>query len=479
MARQDFKQRIVFELVDQASAPARAIGASLSNVTGILTGLATAGLVGKAFGALVQTLQQGTAASAAAETATTRLTAALANGAPGATAFADQLLRQAEALQKLGSVNAEAVQGVQALLANLGVQGSQLERATQASLDLSAALGVSLDTAAAQVGQTVNGTTGRLGALVPELKALSTEALKAGEGIAVLADRFAGSASAQAVTYANSINRLKEALEDTAQVIGGSGASAGVANSIRNLALAIEQANQVAEGSALTGFFGALKEEAISFGATLVSQGSFLLESIGLFGRQTEATRAAVAASREAEAAFQAEARALEARAAAQKSAAESQDAFLAATRELGVTLEADVNAELEKNAALLEQADGFYRQGVITRADFERVSRGVAEAERELRAELVGSTENLVAVKDAYTDAGRGASAYREEVQQLAAASNAAAVAVVGLGNALGIVARDSRNQELVDASVAAGNVPYLGGTRIRVPGGSRLVGR
>lgn len=479
MARQDFKQRIVFELVDQASAPARAISASLTGVTNVLAGLAAAGLVRKAFGELVEVLKDGTEASAAAETATARLTAALENGSPGATAFADQLLRQADALQKLGSVNAEAVQGVQALLANIGVQGSQLERATQASIDLSAALGVSLESAAAQVGKTVNGVTGRLGQLVPELKSLSDEALRAGEGISVLADRFAGSASAQAVTYANSIARLNEALEDTSQVIGGSGASEGVATAVRNLAFAIEQANAAASGSALTGFFGSLKEEAINLSTTLVSQGAFLLESVGLFGQQTEATRAAAEASREAEAAFQAEARALEARSAAQKAAAESQDAFLAATRELGVVLEADVNAELEKNAALLEQADGFYRQGVITRADFERVSRGVAEAERELRAELLGSTENLVAVKDAYRDAEVGAESYRGEVQRLTSDSNAAAAAVLGLGNALGVIARDGRNQELVDASVAAGNVPYLGGTRIRVPGGSRLVGR
>lgn len=479
MARQDFKQRIVFELVDQASAPARAISSSLGGISTILTGLATAGLVRKAFGTLVETLKEGTEAASAAETATARLTAALENGSPGATAFADQLLRQADALQKLGSVNAEAVQGVQALLANIGVQGSQLERATQASLDLSAALGISLDAAAAQVGRTVNGVTGRLGTLVPELKSLSDEALRAGDGIALLAERFAGSASAQAVTYANSINRLKEALEDTSEVIGGSGASAGVANAVRNLAFAIEQANTAASGSALTGFFGTLKQEAIQLTAQLVTFGAELGESVGLFDRQTEATREAVEASRAAEAAFQAEARALESRSAAQKAAAASQDAFLAATRELGVTLEADVNAELEKNAALLEQADGFYRQGVITRADFERVSRGVADAERELRAELVGSTENLGAVTGAYRDAQIGAESYRDEVNALASASNTAAAAVIGLGNALGVIARDSRNQELVDASVAAGNVPYLGGTRIRVPGGSRLVGR
>lgn len=479
MARQDFKQRVIFELVDQASGPASKIAGALDGIGSKLAAIGAGALVGKAFGELVSILNEGAEASAKAETATVRLGAALANGAPGATAFAEQLNRQAEALQKLGSVNAEAVQGVQALLANLGVAGSQLSTATQAAVDLSAALGIGLDAAAVQVGKTVNGVTGRLGALVPELAALSKEALAAGEGIQVLAERFGGQAASQATTYANSIARLNEALEDTSQVLGGSGASEGVAASIRNLAFAIEQANGAAEGSTLTTFFGTLKEAAISFGATLVSQGGFLVESVGLFGQQTEAQREAIAASREAEAAFQREALALEARASAQRASTEAQASFLAGVKELGVTLEAEGTAKLEANNALLLQADELYRSGVITRADFERVSRAIAEAEREVRAELLGTAESLKQAETGYFDAKVAAEDYRSEVNALAAASNAAAAAVYGLGNALGVVARDGRNQALVDASVAAGNVPYLGGTRIRVPGGSRLVGR
>lgn len=479
MARQDFKQRVVFELVDQASGPASAIQGALGGIEKTLGAIAAGALVSKAFGALVDVLNAGAAAAAEAETASTKLGAALANGAPGATAFASELERQAQALQKLGSVNAEAVQGIQALLANVGVAGSQLGIATQAAVDLSAALGISLESAAAQVGKTVNGVTGRLGQLVPELAALSKESLAAGEGIRVLAERFGGQAQAQAVTYANSIARLNEALQDTSEVLGGSGASEGVSSAIRNLAFAIEQANAVAESSPLTTFFGELKQGAIDLSATLVTQGAFLLESVGLFGQQTEATREAVAASREAESAFQREAVALEARANSQRLAAESQAAFLEATKALGLTLEAEGTAKLEANNALLIQADELYRAGVITRSDFERVSRAIVEAEQALKLEMTGTTDALGQVEDGYFSATVAAESYRQEVSSMTSAVNAATVAVFGLGNALGIVARDGRNQALVDASVAAGNVPYLGGTRIRVPGGSRLVGR
>ena len=479
MGRQDFKQRIVFELIDEASGPASKINAALGGITTALTALGVGAIVSKAFGKLVETLNAGAEASAKAETATVRLGAALANGAPGASAFADELGRQAEALQKLGSVNAEAVQGVQALLANLGVAGSQLGTATQAAVDLSAALGISLDSAAVQVGKTVNGVTGRLGQLVPQLAGLSKEALAAGEGIKVLAERFGGQAQAQAVTYANSINRLKEALEDTSQVIGGSGSGEGVANAIRNLAFAIEQANTAASNSSLTTWFGSLKEAWIGLETQLVTQGAFLLESVGAFGRQTEATKAAAAASREAEVAFQREAVALEARANAQKLAADSQAAFLAGVKELGVTLEAEGTAKLEANNALLIQADELYRQQVISRRDFENITRAVAAAEQGVNVEMLNTKDALGQVETGYFDAKVSAEDYKNELNAMTAAANMASAAVYGLGNSLGVVARDSRNQALVDASVAAGNQPYLGGTRIRVPGGSRLVGR
>lgn len=479
MARGDFRQRVIFELVDEASGPARSIAASLDGIKGTLVALGAGAIVAKAFGQLVEVLQAGTVGASEAETATVRLRAALESSAPGAVAFADALGRQAEQLQKLGSVNAEAVQGVQALLANVGVGASQLELATQASVDLAAALGVSLESAASQVGKTINGVSGRLGQLVPELAALSEQSLRAGEGIRVLAERFSGQAAQQATTYANSISRLNEALDGTAEVIGGSGAGEGVSTSIRNLAFAIEQANQAAQGSAITELFGELKAGAAGITANLIALGTTLFESVGLFDAQTAATRAAVAASREAEAAYQREAVALEKRAEAQRIAAEAEKAFIEATKELGVTLESEVNAQLEENSALLEQADELYRRGTITRRDFEAVERAIAEAERELNAELNGTAAALVATSAQFEVASQAVDSHRTRVEALSGTAVRATAAVFGLGNALGVIARSAGSQALVDASIAAGNRPILGGTRIRVPGGSRLVGR
>lgn len=480
MARGDFKQRVIFELVDEASAPAERIGLSLNGIRQTLAALGTGAILAKGFGALTAVLREGAQGAAEAETSTRRLRSALEAASPGAVAFADALGRQAEAIQRLGVVNAEAVNGVQALLANVGVVGSQLEVATQASVDLSAALGLSLDAAAVQVGKTLSGVAGDLGRLVPELAALSAESLKAGEGISVLAERFSGQAAQQANTFANSMNRLTEALAGTAEAIGGETTDAGVSNAIRFLATTIEDANAAAQGSALSTFFSDLTESSIRWSASIVDGTVALGQYFGLLSEQTQATREAVRASFEAEAAYQREARAIEERAAAQKAAAESEKEFVEATRALGVVLESDVNEKLQENAELLVTADELYRRGVITRRDFEEVQRAIAEAERELNAELLGTNEALAATESHFQSATAAVDQHRNQVEALTSSTTRAAAAITGLGNSLGIIARGAGQQALVDAAVAAGNRPILGGTRIRIPGGgSRLVGR
>lgn len=480
MARGDFRQRVIFEVDDQASGPATKISGALESVENKLAALAAAGLVGRVFGEFVEFLNAGAEAASRTEQATVRLNAALSQGSPGAVAYADALSRQSEQLERLGLASSEAITGVQALLSNLGVTGSQLEQATQAALDLSAALGTSLESAAANIGKTTSGLAGELGELVPELKALSAESLRAGDGIRVLAERFGGQAAQQAETYAASIERLSKSVEGLQESLGGELAGQGVSEQVRFLSQALEQLGDSAEGSGLSRFFGSIKETVIGTATSLAVGGQAILESVGVLNRWTPATREAAAASRELEEAALAESRALEARAKAQQAAAIAQEEFTDAVKALGVVLESEVSTKLEENNALLAEADALYRQGIITRRDFEAVELAVAEAERELKAELAGTADALEANAAGFDGAGAAATAYQTKIEGLTRASSAATIAAGNLSNALGLVARSANSQGLVDAAVAAGNTPYLGGTRIRIPGGgSRLVGR
>jgi hypothetical protein len=474
VARGDFKQRVIFELVDQASTPASKIQNALAGIGNKLGALAVGGLVAKAFGELAQFLGDGAKAAAEAETATTKLTAALNLAGPGASAFADQLARQAEATQRLGSVNAEAVTGVQALLAQIGVGADQLEQATQASIDLSAALGIGLEQAAAQVGRTVNGTTGKLATLVPELKGLSKEALAAGEGIKLLAEQFSGTAAAQATTYANSVSRLSEAFEDTAEALGGGLAGQPVSASVRGFAAALEVLNQEVSRSGFSEWLGSVKAGLIDLGSGLVIGAA----NLGIFGSaleaQSAAQREATAATEAAQAAYTAERKALEERAAAQQASEAAQKKFTESVRDLGVVLEGEVNDSITKNNALLLEADELYRSGAITRAGFERIERAVAAAERDLNLSLIETNATLDDQVEGYGLATTAASDYRLRVDELAASAARAAIANAQLASSMGVAARDRRSQDEVEAALGAGRRPGLGGTRIRTADGS-----
>lgn len=70
--------------------------------------------------------------------------------------------------------------------------GDQIKKILPLATDLSAALGVDLQTAVNQLNGTFSGTIGQLGKMFPELKTLSAESLQAGGAIDVLQSKLAG-----------------------------------------------------------------------------------------------------------------------------------------------------------------------------------------------------------------------------------------------------------------------------------------------
>jgi hypothetical protein len=130
----------------------------------------------------------------------------------------DEILRQADAFSKVTTHSATAIKQTQAFLGNMGVGFADMEKATQATVDLAAALQWDLNQAARNVGRTMGGFAGELGEVVPELKNLTAEELKAGKAMDVLIKKFGGAAETEtntlhgAMTQAeNSVLRLSEA----------------------------------------------------------------------------------------------------------------------------------------------------------------------------------------------------------------------------------------------------------------------------
>ena len=337
---------------------------------------------------------------------------------PEAAKTAAALSAQADELQTLGVASNEQIQSTQALLAEMGVAADQIDQATRAAANLSLAFGISLESAARNVGRTVGGFAGELGELIPELKGLTAEALQAGEGIDLLSEKFAGNIEANARTTGASISRLNEALADTTKIVGNA-TGQGAAGGINNLAFSIERLNAAITGSKAEGFFSRLTSKLANMAALFVATTEGILEYNGLLERSadqadtTSATFERLAASTDR---YGQETR---------QSAQEIQ-AYIDKMRGLEtVTEEVDTNKR-----ALIESAEGYTAAQV----------------------DLIAQTDTLT--------------------RSLDRAARAASDLNTATGGTL--TARDRRNQADVDAALRAGRTPFQGGTRIRTADGS-----
>ena len=132
----------------------------------------------------------------------------------------DALLGQASALQRVTTFGDEAIIAQQAFLASLEFTEEQIKQIIPVALDLSAATGISLESAIRNVSKTFSGLSGELGELVPQLRELTAEEMKAGKAVEVLGDLFAGQAAAQTETLAGSLEQMNNVIGDMAEKIG-------------------------------------------------------------------------------------------------------------------------------------------------------------------------------------------------------------------------------------------------------------------
>jgi hypothetical protein len=130
------------------------------------------------------------------------------------------LLNQASALQKVTTFGDEAIISQQAFLASLEFSEEQINSIISASVDLASATGISLESAVRNTAKTFSGLSGELGELIPQLRGLTTEQMKAGDAVKVISQLFGGQAQVQAQTYAGSVEQLKNELGDMAENVG-------------------------------------------------------------------------------------------------------------------------------------------------------------------------------------------------------------------------------------------------------------------
>ena len=103
-------------------------------------------------------------------------------------------------MQKVSNYGDEQLIPMMTNLVSLGRTEAETMQIMSVAMDMSAGMGISLDSAITQLNATLNGSIGRLGQQNAELKGLTEEELKQGKAIEILGEKFKGLSSATADT---------------------------------------------------------------------------------------------------------------------------------------------------------------------------------------------------------------------------------------------------------------------------------------
>jgi hypothetical protein len=179
-------------------------------------------LARSALALLTSQISDGIKEAIESEQATLRLASAL-KSVPGVTNDAVNSFRDftSELSRKVG-IDDDVINSNAALLASIGrLSGDGLKNATQAALDLSAGLGISLETAFRRVALAAEGNVAGLQKIGFEFSKGASDSVKFGQALDQINQRFGGLAGSQSAnTFGGVVNSLKVAFQDTTQAAG-------------------------------------------------------------------------------------------------------------------------------------------------------------------------------------------------------------------------------------------------------------------
>ena len=136
-------------------------------------------------------------------------------------ASTSELIKQAQALQQTTIFGDEAIIAQQAYVKSLGISTEQTKEIIAASVDLAAAMGISLESAVMNTTKTLSGMQGELGEKLPAaFKELTAEQLKAGEGIEFIRKQFKNTAEIEAKSMTGALEQMRNAAGDAQEALG-------------------------------------------------------------------------------------------------------------------------------------------------------------------------------------------------------------------------------------------------------------------
>ena len=168
-------------------------------------------------GAFIRTI---TEAAAQQEEAVNALNVSLQTAGTFSQEASESFQELATQLQANSRFGDEVILQQAALARNFARSNEEAERLVAASVDLSEATGISLDSAIRNLGKTFSGLQGELGESIPQLRNLTAEQLKAGEAINLITERFGGAAVGALNTFNGATAQLSNTFGDFLEGLG-------------------------------------------------------------------------------------------------------------------------------------------------------------------------------------------------------------------------------------------------------------------
>jgi len=133
---------------------------------------------------------------------------------------AQSIVEFADAIKDATGVGDELAKQIFIDAKAFGISTEQAKKLTQASIDYAAATGIDAVTAATRLGQTLDGTVGKIGNLGADFRNLTEEQLKNGAAVDLVSKKYAGAAAEQFNTFQGAANSLSNALGDLLKAFG-------------------------------------------------------------------------------------------------------------------------------------------------------------------------------------------------------------------------------------------------------------------
>tara|TARA_Y100000114_G_scaffold44380_1_gene39954 strand:- start:1422 stop:3206 length:1785 start_codon:yes stop_codon:yes gene_type:complete len=159
-------------------------------------------------------------AAAQQEAAVSKLNAALRSSGNFSEQTSKELQNFASQLQSVSTIGDEVILDQLGFSQAMGATVDQSKEIVKAAADMSAALGIDMESATRNITKTLGGLKGELGETIPELGSLTKEQLQSGAAIDIIAKKFGGFAQSEVKTFGGAMAQLRNSFGDLLENIG-------------------------------------------------------------------------------------------------------------------------------------------------------------------------------------------------------------------------------------------------------------------